>query len=338
MKKLRTILTSLVLIMGLCLTPIMSNLIFVYANIDAQTAYRNLLTTCVAGEYTSIANKQHIVVSTNQYKTSGGGSISYSSLWDLANVQQEAKTPGVAATYQGTALDGLGSGGNYAQFFKDKEFKSLTNSGKKAFITDVLTICSAMAADTELVGSDESLTGVTDETVSAFMEQMSAQAGMGTTMLTSILQNTRPDYTSANRLYQPFSGVVGTILGLISILIMALLGISMALDIAYLVIPAFNMMCTGNETGGQGGNGDKPSTIGGLISKEAKKAYKAADGGEGGQGQGGSGEYKAAVGQYFKYRWTGLLLLGICLLYLVQGQIYTLVAWVIDLASGFMDF
>ena len=290
---------------------------------NSQEAYQSLLKALYSGSYTSLSTGRTYEMSANNYKTSGGGYTYYTDIW--------SSDATIASMKFGAPLD--------ESLFDGDKFKKLTNSGKKQFLTDVLTIAYAMEADTDLgmLGSENA--GVTAETVNAFTNQIQDTAGMGTTMLTSILKNTKPDYTTANRLYEPFSGVVGTILGVLSIVIMALLGISMALDIAYLTIPAFNMMCTGNETGqGADGKNSRGSTLGGLISKEAKKAYKAADGGEGGQGQGGAGDYKASVGVYLKYRWTGLLLLGICLLYLVQGQIYTLVAWIIDLASGFLDF
>ena len=45
-----------------------------------------------------------------------------------------------------------------------------------------------------------------------------------------------------------------------------------------------------------------------------------------------------ALGVYFKYRWLELVVLGICLLYLVSGNIYSFVAWVLDLVSGFLGF
>ena len=71
-----------------------------------------------------------------------------------------------------------------------------------------------------------------------------------------------------------------------------------------------------------------------VISAEAKSAIQTAEGGGGGGGQNGSSN-KLAIGQYFKLRWKALLVLGICLLYLVGGHIWSLVAWVIDLVSGF---
>ena len=50
------------------------------------------------------------------------------------------------------------------------------------------------------------------------------------------------------------------------------------------------------------------------------------------------GNKKQALGIYLKRRIFMLILLGICLLYLVQGQIYTFVGWILDLVSGFLGF
>ena len=157
---------------------------------------------------------------------------------------------------------------------------------------------------------------------------------MGSQLLASLLSETKPDYAKANQIYKPFSGPIRVILGVISILIMALLGVTMALDLAYIVIPAFQLMMSGE---GGDGNGQGAQGISKIISVEARNAVQAAEGGGGAGGQNGSGN-KMAVGLYFKARWKGLLVLGICLLYLVQGQIYSLVAMIIDLVSGFLGF
>ena len=150
--------------------------------------------------------------------------------------------------------------------------------------------------------------------------------------MAALMSDTKPDYASANRIYQPFSGLVGTALGLISILIMSLLAVTMALDIAYIVIPSFQLLLDGGDDAG----GGQAKGMSRIISQEARSAVKSVSDGGGG-GQSGSGN-KMAIGQYFKMRWKALIVLGICLLYLVQGQIYSFVAWVIDLVSGFLGF
>lgn len=213
-----------------------------------------------------------------------------------------------------------------SNFINEKKFSELTAGAKQDFLKDMLYIANLCAAEEE--------SGITTETVNDMMEVLQNKSGMGSQLLATLLANTKPDYATANKLYQPFSGVVGTILGVISVLIMALLGITMALDIAFITIPTFQLVM-GADGSGQGG-ADDSKKMARIISQEARQAVELANnsGGSGGQ----SGDDKMALGVYFKKRWKGLVLLGICLLYLVQGQIYSLVAWIIDLLSGFLGF
>lgn len=272
-----------------------------------------LKNTVRTGKYTYIKSGKIYDFTTTRYKTSGGGYWLYTELF-------------------GTSTNLKNDSGRGDLFHSDK-FDELKPAAKQRFLNDVFTIANAVVADTN-AGYHTGQVAPTEDTMSDFMQLVQDQSGMGSAMLATLMQNTKPDYAAANRIYEPFSGTVGTILGIISILVMALLGVTMALDIAYITIPAFQMAMNGGED--TSGNGSKSKGIGGIISQEAKKAVQAADGGSGGQG--GSGEYKAAVGIYFKYRWKGLVMLGICLLYLVQGQIYSFVGWFIDLFSGFLGF
>lgn len=280
---------------------------------SGSDALQNLKLTIQTGKYTYANGNKIYNFQKNRYKMSGGG---YHYWYELFG-QTQAGVGGI---------DGTGD------YFDDTAFSSLTSGAKQDFLGDVFTIANAVAADTA-AGYRTATNAPTDETVTDLMNVISQQSGMGSSMLATLMQQTKPDYVSANRLYEPFSGVVGTILGVIAIVIMAALGVTMALDLAYITIPAFQMAMGGSD---EQGNGTKGKGIGGIISQEAKSAVKAADGGQGGQS--GDGSYKAAVGIYFKYRWKGLVLLGICLLYLVQGQIYSFVAWFIDLFSGFLGF
>jgi hypothetical protein len=229
----------------------------------------------------------------------------------------------------------------------ENKFNQLTTGSKQKFLQDVFKCANAYAYATEKGGSSMSAitNGANSETVGQLYTYLEGKDGMGSVLMASIMENTKPDFSSANKIYQPFSGVVGTILGLIAVVIMALLGITMALDIAYIVIPGVQLMLDGGEgggthTGGQpgmpGAGGGRGKGLSGLVSQAAKNAVQAAEG-QGNQGQGGEGN-KMAIGVYFKYRWLELVVLGICLLYLVSGNIYSFVAWILDLVSGFLGF
>jgi hypothetical protein len=101
--------------------------------------------------------------------------------------------------------------------------------------------------------------------------------------------------------------------------------------LGYIGIPWFRLLLDGENTtnGGQG----KPK----FISYEALSAVQMVENGTGGNGQQSSG-FKVAAGIYLKRRIIMLVILGVCLLYLVQGQIFVLVGFILDLLSGFLGF
>ena len=321
-QKLRKIRTSVIALMVSVLTMTSLFTIPVYAQLVAgNSAYDTLVLTVQSGTYDCITTGKQYDFQSNRYKLEDGGYVLYVEL--MNNVVNNAN-----------AAIGTQAGSNSQDIFLPK-FEELKQSSKKKFLSDVFTLVNAVIYDGEHgnLGTIANELQPTSDTGIDFMNTVAQQTGMASTMLSTILQNTTPDYLTANRIYAPFSGVIGTILGLLSVLIMAFLGVTMGLDIAYITIPAVQMAFGGDENGGGGQDGKGGFKAGGLISAEAKAAVKAADGGG---GQGGSGEYKAAVGIYFKYRWKGLVLLAVCLLYLVQGEIYSLIGWFLDLFGGFL--
>lgn len=214
----------------------------------------------------------------------------------------------------------------YSELVKDGvvngNFEELKSSEKNKLLNTMYDISQ------EKVSSDANITTGTQDN---WLKDLQNCNGVGSQLMNTLLKNTKPDYATANHIYTPFSGIVGTVLALIAILLMAFLGITMALDLSYIGIPAFRMICDGDGEG-KGGQG-KPK----FISYEAVSAVQLAEGGQGGGGQNGSSN-KVAVGVYFKRRVIMLIALGICLLYLIQGQIFTLVSWILDLVSGFFGF
>ena len=289
----------------------------IFVSADYQAVDNNplgtLKTTVFTGKYNYITSGKVYEFNTNRYKMSGGGYEFYTKLFNTGTGKSQG---GMTAFVNGDLL------------LNEDKVQKLTPSARQDFLGDMLTIAQAVVNDTEN-GHHTGNSAPTDDTMADFMEMLQQQSGMGASLLATLMQNTNPDFSTANRIYEPFSGTVGTILGVVSIFVMALLGVTMALDIAYITIPAFQMALGGDE-GGQGGK----KGLSAIISPEARNAAKAAEGGGGGQG--GSGEYKAAIGIYFKYRWKGLVMLAICLLYLVQGEIYSFVGWFIDLFGGFL--
>lgn len=260
---------------------------------DAETELKNNLRNGAVGTGT-----KSVDVSEKTYRLDGGGTVGYKELIDKDS-------------------DNTG-------YINETQFNKLRGSEKSKFLGDMNNVATATIDNSDIV---------TEDTRTTWLNNVQNCDGIGSQLMTALLQNTKPDYAKANRIYKPFSGVVSTVLGLGAILIMAALGIVMVLDLSYIGIPLFRGFCDG----GEGSNGQGGGAKGKLVSFEAHSAVQEAEGGQGGGGQSG-GSKKTAVAIYFKKRVIMLIVLGICLLYLIQGQIFTLVSWILDLMSGFLGF
>lgn len=237
------------------------------------------------------------------YKTKEGGYVAYTTLVGTQNASTIKLSP---------------------------QFEELTTGQQQQFIKDMMSVAYDAADEYAPVHVKNTTTNqyeIDDSTIDEWMQLLSNASGMGSSMLAALMADVKPNYASANNIFKPFSGVIGTILALLSIIVMALVGVTMAMDICYITIPAFQLAMNGD---GDGGDGKGKSKIGGIISADAKAACSEKDN--------GNCTSKEALGKYFKTRVFGLCLLGICLLYLVNGQIYTFVSWLINLMSGFLGF
>lgn len=164
------------------------------------------------------------------------------------------------------------------------------------------------------------VTGVTDEVAQTWWGNLQKKDGVGTKFLSTVLQDTKPDFVTAQRWYKPFSGPIGTLLAFGSIIAMALIGLVMVADILYITIPPVRLFVDDQ------GADDKMVTSK-IFSHAAIHAVKTVE-------EGGDKANKHALGIYFKSRVVELVILGICLLYLVNGRIYSFVGYILDLLSG----
>lgn len=203
----------------------------------------------------------------------------------------------------------------------ESEFNKLSSSEQTRFLTDVVDESNSIADST-------SYSNVDNSTVQEWWKRLQSKTGVGSKFMAVLLKDTKPDFVAANAIWKPFSGPVGVLLGLGAVVIMSLLGLVIVADIAYIALPPVRIFA---EEGGEGKKGGIRSH---LFSYEATQAVKIAENG----GGNGNGETKQALGIYFKRRVVMLIVLGICLMYLVNGQIYTLVGWILDLVSGFLKF
>lgn len=199
------------------------------------------------------------------------------------------------------------------------EFSALSADGKNQLLKDITENSNKIYTASQKHADENGTPSAVDrDSLNEFWANLQDEDGVGVTFMNTILQNTKPDFVRANEIYKPFSGIVGTILGLGAVLIMALVGIVMVMDIAYIALPPVRMIA-GEDAKDKSGIGSH------LVSHEAMAAVKNAE-----------TEDKNALAYYFRKRVGMLIVLGICLLYLIQGRIYTLVGWVLNLLSGIL--
>lgn len=246
----------------------------------------------------NLSTEVHTVISSKEYEMEGGG------------------------TLKGSQLLVKSENGMYD--LEKSEYEKLNSKGRNALASDIVD------ATNDAVDNGDK-TGVTDETASSWLKHLQQNPGFGSKILQETLKNTGPDFVTANQIYQPFSGLISTLLGLGAIVIFAVLGIVIVADIAYITIPPFRMITGGDDGGGGGGmhgGGGKSK----IVSTQAVNAVQAEE------NSGGDGKQKSALGTYFKTRTISLIILGLCLVYLIQGQLYVLIGWILDLLNGFLGF
>lgn len=145
-----------------------------------------------------------------------------------------------------------------------------------------------------------------DESVSSLVRQLS--------------DDVKADFASGYNMFKPFSGVLGTILGVLCLAIFIMLGITIIIDIAFITLPFLQIALTDRI--------EQKKKVS-IVSNEAVKAVEAAHNSSG-------TEYINPMGYYLKHKVKQLIALGICLLYLVSGKIYYLMAEIIDLFQGWL--
>ena len=125
------------------------------------------------------------------------------------------------------------------------------------------------------------------------------------------------DFYTAYSYFKPFSGPIGTLLGILTIAIFAFLGLTIVIDIAYITIPFVQ------ELLGRLSKGEKIK----CVSLEAANAVKEA---ESKSGQ----EYINPLGVYLKSKTRQYIAIAICILYLVSGNLFSFLASFIDYFTG----
>lgn len=142
-----------------------------------------------------------------------------------------------------------------------------------------------------------------------------------------IFDNTNADLFTAYKWLAPFLGIVRVILGIFTIGVVVLMFFSTVIDLAYIGLPVLR------EATADHSKGSKKKPFG--VTFEALATINDVEMGIGHNGTNGTGGgYRNAYFLYFKRRAVSYIVLSICILYLVVGELGGLMAWLMGLGSG----
>lgn len=185
--------------------------------------------------------------------------------------------------------------------FSNKKYSTLDIDEKNTFMQTAL--------------SATSKTGLNAKTKNKVYNFIAGQDTAVSNAMKYLQDNANADFLEAKKWFDPFSGFISTILGVLCVAIFLISGMSVLVDVFYLVLPGFQALLDKND------EGKRP--IG--VSREAYSALKDAE---------ADNEYRNVLTIYLKRRIGLLLVMGLCLGYLISGKIYDFIAFIIDAFSN----
>lgn len=194
-----------------------------------------------------------------------------------------------------TGTDGLLS-------FSNNKYSKLTVDVRRGFMEKALLSTKESGLGSQVKNKVYNFIAEQDSTTSAAVKYLRSDASA--------------DFATAATWFKPFGSIFGVVLGLLSLFIFMFIGISIMVDIAYMVLPGVRVLIEGGMSG-------KPK----WVSPEAYSSVKESENSM------EANNYKGYMGIYFKRRTPSILAMAIALGYLISGQIYDIIVYLIDAFS-----
>lgn len=290
-------------VMLICSMFLLTNALMVFA---APTVGNTSGMSEESAAISSLSSSVKTAMEGNTYAVDGGGTLSGGDIFKEDNRREGGYT-----------IDG-------------NSFSKLNNKSQNQFISDMADECENVVSKSEEDAGNDGTPEITNETVTNWWKELQTVDGVGSRFLNEILKNTKPDFVTANKWYEPMAPFISAVIGYGCVLIMGVIGLVMVLDLAYINLPPFRLLVSESRDNG----GNRRIDASKLITHDAIYAVECAENSR----DGGSGGGKQANLTYLGRRVFALIALGICLLYLIHGQIYTLVGMVLDALNGFLGF
>lgn len=220
----------------------------------------------------------------------------------------QTNKPVLDASYKIFQLNTLGSSSSTMTIQYDKTaYDALTTDTQRKAVQEMIATISAWGLSSGTVSSIASTLANSDKFPYTQADAVSA------------LFNQGADIQGAMTWFAPFQGAVGLILGIGVIAIMVLLLASTVLDLVYIGLPTARMAMTSKAQ--QGGEDKTPF---GISSDALRIVREKNENGESGN----------PYLKYFKSRLLTYIILAVCILYLVSGQLGGLIGGLLDMVSG----
>lgn len=156
-----------------------------------------------------------------------------------------------------------------------------------------------------------------------FNTMKDADSDVARLLVPMLIDSTEADLFNATRILKPFLPFVRIVFGIGAFVIIILLIFSSIVDLCFIGLPVAReaMSKKGNENGGK-----IP-----FVSADAESVVKEYE-----SNLGSSGKYKNVYVAYFKRRAITYIVLAICILYLVVGELGGVIAWLMSLGDGLL--
>lgn len=184
--------------------------------------------------------------------------------------------------------------------FSNKNYSELDQGQKEDFMRTALVATTETSLNARMKNKVYNFIAKQDEPISSALKYIKSDASA--------------DFVTARAWFSPISGIVGTVIGFICILIFAFTGLSIVFDCAYLSIPFFQALLEHGDTV------NKPFG----VSREAFAASREV----------ALGEKRNVMSVYISKRVPVLIVMFIALGYIVSGQVYDLLVYLINAFTG----
>lgn len=162
---------------------------------------------------------------------------------------------------------------------------------------------------------DTSISNIAKNKIYNFIESQDESTA---SLVRQLSNDVTADFAEAYYVFKPFSGWLGLLLGIVSIVIFVTLTLMILADLSFITIPLVRDWLTPAKSG------DKPK----FVSNEAWDAVKEVDS--------ESNKHKNVLSVYLKMKVSQFVILSICILYLLSGQIYILIGNLMDMFRGIL--